>query len=227
MEQKVIDLTKRLEKNYKDQDKEQTYKFSASLVLANPESLDVLEKHNVTIKKPSQTIVLTIEPQELERQLKLAEEMGFIAAYQQNPRHLTQPIEMVIKRMAKSDAVGVTYKNEKGTYASFIFSQRAFDYVMTQAKNSKEQTHSEPQIEGNLNLEEAKEDALHVLEAFALEDKKEEIYERIDSIADKGLSEKEMLIEAFKIINGDENLLISKIDEVLAQKEEKKRGIVA
>ena len=60
-----------------------------------------------------------------------------------------------------------------------------------------------------------------------LEDKKEEIYERIDSIADKGLSEKEMLIEAFKIINGDENLLISKIDEVLAQKEEKKRGIAA
>lgn len=227
MEQKVIDLTKRLEKNYKDQDKEQTYKFSASLVLANPESLDVLEKHNVTIKKPSQTIVLTIEPQELERQLKLAEEMGFIAAYQQNPRHLTQPIEMVIKRMAKSDAVGVTYKNEKGTYASFIFSQRAFDYVMTQAENAKEQTPSEPQIEGNLNLEEAKEDALHVLEAFALEDKKEEIYERIDSIADKGLSEKEMLIEAFKIINGDENLLISKIDEVLAQKEEKEMKLAA
>ena len=142
MEQKVIDLTKRLEKNYKDQDKEQTYKFSASLVLANPESLDVLEKHNVTIKKPSQTIVLTIEPQELERQLKLAEEMGFIAAYQQNPRHLTQPIEMVIKRMAKSDAVGVTYKNEKGTIEMDFFIRDKDSLIPIEVKASDNETLS-------------------------------------------------------------------------------------
>ena len=226
MEQNVIALQKELEVNYKEQDKNQSYKFVASLSLANPESLDVLKKHNVVIKKPCQTIVLLIDPVELERELKLAEEMGFIAAYQQNPRHLTQPVEMVIKRMAKSDAVGVTYKDESGKYSSFIFSERAFNYMMSQVENIK-QTPSGEVVENRLDEAEIKEDALRILEVFGLTDKQEEIYARIDSIMNKGLSEKEMLIEAFKILNGDEKLLISKIDEVLAQKEEMKRGRVA
>lgn len=223
MEQRIIDLENKLEKNYKDQDKEQIYKYSASLISANPESLDVLEKHNITIKKPSQTIVLTIEPKELERQLKLAEEMGFIAAYQQNPRHITQPIEMVIKRMAKSDAVGITYKNENGIYASFIFSQRAFDYIMAQNEEIKHENVVEETPSYN-SLAEIKEDALHVLETYAMNDKAEEIYARIDQIADKNLSEKEMLIEAFKIIDGDKKMLLDTIDNILAQKEERVMG---
>ena len=225
MEQKIIDLKSRLEKKYKEQDKEQISKFAVSLALANPESLDVLEKHNVEIKRPSQTIALTIEPQELERELRLAEEMGFIAAYQQNPRHLTQPIEMVIKRMAKADAVGVTYKNEKGVYASFVFSNRAFDYTMSKTEGAEKEFPSN-KIESNsdIDMAEIKENALHLLETFAMEDKKDEIFARLDAIKDKELGQKEMLMEAFKIIGGDENLLASTIDEILMQSEEVKRG---
>lgn len=229
MEQKVIDLKNRLEKNYKEQDKNQIYTFAASLVTANPESLDVLESHGVELKKPSQTIVLAIEPQELERQLKLAEEMGFIAAYQQNPRHLTQPIEMVIKRMAKADAVGVTYKNEKGTYASFIFSQRAFDYMLSKTEGVEKEIPSNTPIEANNNIDlsEVKENAVRLLEAFAMTDEKDKVFSRLDEIGDKGLSQKEMLMEAFKIFGGDEKVLATTIDEVLMASNEEKRGRAA
>ena len=173
MEQRAIDLINKTKENFKEQDSEQIEKYIASYSMANPKSLEVLENHNIKIKKPSQAIVLTIDPTELERELKLAEEMGFIAAYQQNPRHITQPIEMVIKRMSKADAVGVTYKNEKGIYASFIFSNRAFNYIMSQNNISMEDTVS-PELETNLSL--IKEDALHVLEAFDMSDKASEIY---------------------------------------------------
>ena len=98
--------------------------------------------------------------------------------------------------------------------------------MMSQVENIK-QTPSGEVVENRLDEAEIKEDALRILEVFGLTDKQEEIYARIDSIMNKGLSEKEMLIEAFKILNGDEKLLISKIDEVLAQKEEMKRGRVA
>ncbi len=231
MEQKVIDLKNRLEKNYKEQDKNQIYTFAASLITANPESLDVLESHGVELKKPSQTIVLAIEPQELERELKLAEEMGFIAAYQQNPRHLTQPIEMVIKRMAKADAVGVTYKNEKGTYASFIFSQRAFDYIMSKTEGVEKEIPSNTPIETDNNMDEdlseVKENAMRLLEAFAMIDEKDKVFARLDEIGDKGLSQKEMLMEAFKIFGGDEKVLATTIDEVLMASNEEKRGRAA
>ena len=224
MEQRAIDLINKTKENFKEQDSEQIEKYIASYSMANPKSLEVLENHNIKIKKPSQAIVLTIDPTELERELKLAEEMGFIAAYQQNPRHITQPIEMVIKRMSKADAVGVTYKNEKGIYASFIFSNRAFNYIMSQNNISMEDTVS-PELETDLSL--IKEDALHVLEAFDMSDKASEIYSRIDTLANSGLGEKEMLFEALKILGGDKGLLLSKIDEVLLQNEEMKRGRAA
>ena len=74
------------------------------------------------------------------------------------------------------------------------------------------------------NWAEIKENALHLLETFAMEDKKDEIFARLDAIKDKELGQKEMLMEAFKIIGGDENLLASTIDEILMQSEEVKRG---
>ena len=86
--------------------------------------------------------------------------MGFIAAYQQNPRHLTQPIEMVIKRMAKADAVGVTYKNEKGVYASFVFSNRAFDYIMSKTEGAEKEFPSN-KIESNSDIDLS---LIHILE---------------------------------------------------------------
>lgn len=221
MEQRAIELVKETLPNFKEQDKNQVWKYAVSYELSNDDSYDVLKKHNVVLTKPTQTIVLSIAAQELERQLKLAEEIGFIAAYQQNPRHLTQPVEMVIKRMAKADAVGVTYKNEKGIYVSFLFSQRAFDYIIGQNENVKSVVDETPS--NTYELAEVKEDALHVLETFGMNDRAEEIYARIDEIADKNLGEKEMLVEAFKIIDGDRKMLYDTIDKILEQKETRER----
>ena len=72
-------------------------------------------------------------------------------------------------------------------------------------------------------LAEVKEDALHVLETFGMNDRAEEIYARIDEIADKNLGEKEMLVEAFKIIDGDRKMLYDTIDKILEQKETRER----
>ena len=188
------------------------------------DSLNVLSNHGVNLSKPSQTIVLTIEPKELERQLKLAEEMGFIGAYKQNPRFITQPVEMVIKRMAKCDSIGVTYKNEDDVYASFIFSQRAFDYVV---KENDVEKKEEVVDNTEINIDEVKENALRLLESFAMTEEKDSIYAKLDAIKDTGLSEKEMLVEAFKDFGGNEELLINQIDEVLASTDNMKRGRAA
>lgn len=220
----LVDLKDKLVGNYKEKDVGNIYKFAVSYAESNQESLDVLSNHGVNLFKPSQTIVLTIEPKELERQLKLAEEMGFIGAYQQNPRFITQPVEMVIKRMAKCDSIGVTYKNEEGIYASFIFSQRAFDYIV----NENDVEKKDEIVDTNeINMDEVKENALRLLESFAMTDEKDNIFAKLDSIKDTGLSEKEMLVEVFKGFGGNEEFLINQIDEVLASANEMKRGRAA
>lgn len=220
MEQ-LVNLKTKLENNYKDRDKEQLYKFSVSYENGFSESADILDKHGIELRKPSQTIVLCIEPKELDRLLKLAEEMGFIDAYKQNPRNITQPVELVIKRMAKFDSIGVSYKNEEGLYASFIFSQRAFDHIISQVEGTVKK--NENQTVENVDLEEVKDCALRLLEEFDMVSETENVYKRLNEISDKGLGVKEMLIEAFKVYGGNKEFLISKIDEVLANSSELKR----
>ena len=222
MEQKVIDLKNRLETHFKDRDKEQTYKSFASYTIANPESLDVLESHDIYLKKPSQTIVLSIEPKDLERQIKLAEEMGFVAAYKQNPRFLTQPVEMVIKRMAKADAVGVTYKNEDGVYASFIFSQRAFDHIISQINIKKNELNEEINVVSNLD-----EHVMRLIEEFSLQNEKDNIFARLNDVSKSDLSEKEVLMEIFKKYVNNDELLASKIDIILELNKDLERGRIA
>ena len=220
----LVDLKDKLVGNYKEKDVDNIYKFAVSYSESNMDSLNVLSNHGVNLSKPSQTIVLTIEPKELERQLKLAEEMGFIGAYKQNPRFITQPVEMVIKRMAKCDSIGVTYKNEDDVYASFIFSQRAFDYVV---KENDVEKKEEVVDNTEINIDEVKENALRLLESFAMTEEKDSIYAKLDAIKDTGLSEKEMLVEAFKGFGGNEEFLINQIDEVLASTNNMKRGRAA
>ena len=220
----LVDLKDKLVGNYKEKDVDNIYKFAVSYSESNMDSLNVLSNHGVNLSKPSQTIVLTIEPKELERQLKLAEEMGFIGAYKQNPRFITQPVEMVIKRMAKCDSIGVTYKNEDDVYASFIFSQRAFDYVV---KENDVEKKEEVVDNTEINIDEVKENALRLLESFAMTEEKDSIYAKLDAIKDTGLSEKEMLVEAFKDFGGNEEFLINQIDEVLASTNNMKRGRAA
>lgn len=220
----LVDLKDKLVGNYKEKDVDNIYKFAVSYSESNMDSLNVLSNHGVNLSKPSQTIVLTIEPKELERQLKLAEEMGFIGAYKQNPRFITQPVEMVIKRMAKCDSIGVTYKNEDDVYASFIFSQRAFDYVV---KENDVEKKEEVVDNTEVNIDEVKENALRLLESFAMTEEKDSIYAKLDAIKDTGLSEKEMLVEAFKDFGGNEEFLINQIDEVLASTDNMKRGRAA
>lgn len=221
--------------NFKEQDKGQAEKFGVSYSIADEDNLKTLEKYGVKIKKPSQVIVLayTKDERDFDRDLKLAEEMGFIDAYRQNPRHLSQPVEEVIKRMSKAEALGMEYKDEKGRYAQFLFGERISTYAFNKRENelakespSDAPINSDSQVD-SAEMAEIKDDALRVLEAFAMTDEKDQIFARLDAIGDKGLSEKEMLVEAFKIFGGDEKLLISTIDDVLAASEEVKRGRAA
>lgn len=221
MEQRAIEIINETKTNFKEQEIGQIEKHSVSYNLANPESLKVLTNHGIVIKKPAQVIALTEEPADLDRKIKLAEEMGFVDAYKQNPRYLTQPVEKVVKRMAYADAHNISYKNENGRFKPIVFSNRIFKYT---TQNTKAENDS-PELDSN--LAEIKEDALHILETFAMNDKAEEIYARIDSLANSDLGEKEILVEALKVLGGDENVLISAIDEMLSQKEEMKRGRVA
>ena len=222
MEQKLIDLKNRLDTHFKDRDKEQTYKSFASYTIANTESLDILESHDIYLKKPSQVIVLSIEPKDLERQVKLAEEMGFVAAYKQNPRFLTQPIEMVIKRMAKADAIGVTYKNEEGIYASFIFSQRAFEHIISQVDVKKNELNEDVNVVSNLS-----EHVMHLIEEFSLQSEKDNIFARLNDVSKSDLSEKEILMEIFKNYVNNDELLADKIDIILELNSDLERGRIA
>ena len=77
------------------------------------------------------------------------------------------------------------------------------------------------------DLSEVKENAMRLLEAFAMIDEKDKVFARLDEIGDKGLSQKEMLMEAFKIFGGDEKVLATTIDEVLMASNEEKRGRAA
>ena len=188
-----IEVLKATVPNFKDQDKAQIEKYAASYTVANNENEKILKSHGIEIKKPSQAIILAYTPEEKDfnRELKLAEEMGFIDAYKQNPRHLSQPIEEVIKRMAKAEANGINYKNEKGIYASFIFSERAFNYVLSQSEGIKKESPSNAPINSDTPIDsetmaEVKENALRVLEAFAMDDEKDRVFARLDAIWDKG-----------------------------------------
>lgn len=207
------------EKSGFDVEKEHPEKFIVSLELANLENRNLLKEYNINLK-PSDWIVLSIEPEILEKTILRARDLGFLEAYQQTPAFLKQDVDAVIKRIAELDHLGVPYKSEKGKYQSFLFSKRGFDYVLSQVNGEKK----EDLVIENLEL---KELADRVMETFAMEDKKDEIYNKVALAEKEGLGLKDTLMVVFKGYSDNLEYLSDNIDEILASYNELAKGRVA
>ena len=206
-----------------DQTKEHPEKFIVSLGLAYPENIEFLKNPEYAIKlSASDWIVLAIEPEILKKTVLRAKDLGFLEAYQQNPSFLKQDVDKVIKRIGELEHLGIPYRSEKGKYQSFLFSERGYNYVL---QNSGKEVDKTPSV---IDAE-LKELADRVMETFAMEDKKNEIYENLAKIEKQGLGIRESLIKAFEVYNDSGNLdyLISSIDEILEANKEEVKGRVA
>ena len=126
----VIPIYNRLSKTADP--KLQLYQFSGTLIYAYPENIDLLERFGIELSKGSQWIVLTIEPQQLEKNLRRAQDLGFMAAYQQNPVFLRADVDTIIKRMSICDAYNIKYIDDAGKYQRWLFQNRGYDYVISE-----------------------------------------------------------------------------------------------
>lgn len=207
------------EKKGFDVEKEKPEKFLISLELAEPENRVLLSENGINLK-PSEWIVLTIDQEILKKTVLRAKELGFLEAYQQTPSFLKQDVDAVIKRMAHLEHLGVPYKSEKGKYQSFLFSNRGYEYVLSQTSGMKKE------VQGISDIE-LKELSDRVMETFAMEDKKNEIYEKLALAEKEGLSIKETLMKVFGSYSDNLDYLSENIDEILANNQEVEKGRVA
>ena len=207
------------EKKGFDVEKEKPEKFLISLELAEPENRVLLSENGINLK-PSEWIVLTIDPEILKKTVLRAKELGFLEAYQQTPSFLKQDVDAVIKRMAHLEHLGVPYKSEKGKYQSFLFSKRGYEYVLSQTSGVNKE------VQGISDIE-LKELSDRVMETFAMEDKKNEIYEKLALVEKEGLSIKETLMKVFGVFSDNLDYLSENIDEILANNKEVEKGRVA
>ena len=207
------------EKKGFDVEKEKPEKFLISLELAEPENRVLLSENGINLK-PSEWIVLTIEPEILKKTVLRAKELGFLEAYKQTPSFLKQDVDAIIKRMAHLEQLGIPYKNEKGKYQSFLFSKRGYEYVLSQTSEMTKE------IKGISDIE-LKELSDRVMETFAMEDKKNEIYEKLALVEKEGLSIKETLMKVFGEFSDNLDYLSENIDEILANNKEVEKGRVA
>lgn len=207
------------EKKRFDVEKEKPEKFLISLELAEPENRVLLSENGINLK-PSEWIVLTIDPEILKKTVLRAKELGFLQAYQQTPSFLKQDVDAVIKRMAHLEHLGVPYKSEKGKYQSFLFSNRGYEYVLSQTSGVNKE------VQGISDIE-LKELSDRVMETFAMEDKKNEIYEKLALAEKEGLSIKETLMKVFGSYSDNLDYLSENIDEILANNQEVEKGRVA
>lgn len=205
-----------------DQTKEHPEKFIVSLGLAYPENIEFLKNPEYAIKlSASDWIVLAIEPEILKKTVLRAKDLGFLEAYQQNPSFLKQDVDKVIKRMGELEHLGIPYKSEKGKYQSFLFSERGFTYVINEVE--KKSNDLTPRI----NDYELKELADRVIETFAMENKKQEIYKNLELVEKEGLGLKETLMKVFGTYSDNLDYLSSNIDEIIANNNEIAKGRVA
>lgn len=205
-----------------DQTKEHPEKFIVSLGLAYPENIEFLKNPEYAIKlSASDWIVLAIEPEILKKTVLRAKDLGFLEAYQQNPSFLKQDVDKVIKRMGELEHLGIPYKSEKGKYQSFLFSERGFTYVINEVE--KKSNDLTPRI----NDQELKELADRVIETFAMENKKQEIYKSLEIAEKEGLGLKETLMKVFGTYSDNLDYLSSNIDEIIANNNEIAKGRVA
>lgn len=204
-----------------DVNKEHPEKFLISLELANDGNKELLKEYGINLK-PSDWIVLSIEPEILKKAVLRAKDLGFLKAYIQTPSFLKQDVDKVIKRIGELEHLGIPYKSEKGKYQSFLFSERGYNYVLQNSSVTYDITPSVMDAE-------LKDLADRVMETFAMEDKKNEVYEKLAKVEKQGLGIKESLVEAFKAYSNTNNLdyLASSIDEILEANKEEVKGRVA
>lgn len=207
------------EKKGIDLEKEHPEKFLVSLSLANPENIALLKEYGLTLKQPSDWIVLTKDHEILKKTILRAKELGFLEAYQQSPSFLRQDVDAVIKRMSHLEHLGIPYKSAKGKYQSFLFSKRGYEYVLNEAGVIKDNTE--------VSDIELKEFADRVMETFAMESKKNEIYKKLKEVEKEDLGIKETLMKVFSSFSVNQDYLSNNIDEILASYKEIEKGRVA
>lgn len=213
------EFLKTLKSNFSE--KERIEDFLVSATDFDENNIKLLEDNDIHISKASQLIVLQMDNEELNRNIKRAEELGFIDAYKQNPRNAVRDANVVARRIAESEAHNIPWKNEEGKISQHLFGNRLYNYVLGQ---TSEEEVTEDITKDNtevLNL------AYRLLEEFALDDKKDEVKVKLDEIKDKGLSTKEMLMEVMKAYGGNLEFLSSKIDELLEYEKSLGMGRVA
>lgn len=213
------EFLKTLKSNFSE--KERIEDFLVSATDFDEKNIKLLEDNDIHISKASQLIVLQMDNEELERNIKRAEELGFIDAYKQNPRNAVRDANVVARRIAESEAHNIPWKNEEGKISQHLFGNRLYNYVLGQTNEEKV---TEDVIKDNTEVLEL---AYRLLEEFALDDKKEEVKVKLDEIKDKGLSTKEMLMEVMKSYGGNLEFLSSKIDELLEYEKGLRMGRVA
>lgn len=216
----IIDLKEEYKRDITGLDpaKENPEKFMVSYLLAEPENKELLKEYNVTLK-PSDWIVLTLEPETLKKRILRAKDLGFLDAYIQTPSFLKSDVDVIIKRMSELEHLGVPYKNEKGKYLSYLFSNRGYAYVLN------EQGKKKNSISGIKNVE-LMEYANRIMETFAIETEKENVYSKLSIAESEGLGIKEALIYVFKSYSDNLEYLNNCIDEIIKNNEER-RGRVA
>ena len=126
MENNIKEILEEILPNFNDKEKENVYKYSVSLSLANKQTYDLIKEKGIVLTKAKELKVLAIDPKTMLQALELAEKMDFLDAYKQDPTRLCQLVTNVIKRLAKLEAMGIPYKNEEGKFANFVFSERKF-----------------------------------------------------------------------------------------------------
>ena len=213
------EFLKTLKSNFSE--KERIEDFLVSATDFDENNIKLLEDNDIHISKASQLIVLQMDNEELNRNIKRAEELGFIDAYKQNPRNAVRDANVVARRIAESEAHNVPWKNEEGKISQHLFGNRLYNYVLGQ---TSEEEVTEDITKDNTEVLEL---AYRLLEEFALDDKKDEVKAKLDEIKDKGLSTKEMLMEVMKAYGGNLEFLSSKIDELLEYEKSLGMGRVA
>lgn len=213
------EFLKTLKSNFSE--KERIEDFLVSATDFDENNMKLLEDNDIHITKASQLIVLQMDNEELNRNIKRAEELGFIDAYKQNPRNAVRDANVVARRIAESEAHNIPWKNEEGKISQHLFGNRLYNYVLGQ---TSEEEVTEDITKDNTEVLEL---AYRLLEEFALDDKKDEVKVKLDEIKDKGLSTKEMLMEVMKAYGGNLEFLSSKIDELLEYEKSLGMGRVA
>ena len=197
-------LYKSLKENEETKRPIQSEPWVTSLLFARDENKVLLDEYNIKLT-PDTWIVLSIEPEVLKKTTLRAKDLGFLEAYIQNPSYLKYDVDAVIKRISEFEHLNIPYKNEKGKDNNNNIS----NYInVISSINKKNDT------KGIMDVE-LKEYADRVIETFAMEDKKNEIYNKLSEIEKQGLGIKETLMEVFKTYSDNIDYLSANIDEIL------------